>query len=992
MWKRLTYPMLFIVALVLLAGSPALAQIRVNTDPSLIAWYKLDEMSGTTAADSSPSGNDGTLNGGAQWVAGWLGGALQFNGANAYVDCGAAAGNGITDSITLAAWINCDTFADWRGIISKGINNAPYAMQIWGSGSLRFAANWGTVPGEVGGGEWNSANPLPAQEWVHAAVTAVPGSLTFYINGVPQQVSINLQQFGTLNESLILGCDFPGGDEFFDGMIDDARIYSTALSQTDIQAVMLGLPSEIASAPNPQDGQTDVPQNAVLSWMPGEFAASHDVYFGTSLDDVTAASRSNPRDVLVNQGQTDAMYDPDGLLEFGQTYYWRIDEVNAPPSNAIHPGEVWSFTAEPFSYAIDDVNATASTTSAAGEGPNRAVDGSGLDANGQHSTNQGEMWLGAAQAGEPVWIQFDFDKVYRLDQMRLWNYNVPFELYLGFSLKNVTVEYTTDANDWTVLGDFDLSQGPGVNTYPGQAIDLGGLAASSIRLTVNDNFGTQNSYGLGEVQFMYVPVRVREPSPADGATDVDPQIVLNWRPGREAVSHEIYLSTDANAVADGTASIGSTTASSYDLGKLDLAMTYYWKIDEVNEAATPSVWEGDVWSLTTRDYIPVEDFESYNDEDNQIFNIWIDGYENNANGSLIGHANPPYAEQGLVHSGDQSAPLSYDNTGTASISEATLTLPGAQDWTAAGAQTLVLYFRGRFENGAGQLYIKINGTRVDYDGSVDALKMPLWKQWDIDLASLSATARSVTTLTVGVSGSGAGLVYLDDIQLYREAPPIPGAADPGTANLVAHYQMENNLTDSSGNGYDGTPVMSPSYGPGPAGYGTALVLDGVGSYAELAIGSLIPTMDSATVVTWLNLADVTSTWQRAWDFGNGSANEYMFLCPRSDPGTLWFAITTAGGGGESVIQASTMPSGGDWHHLATVIDAETMTVQLYVDGDMVASGPTETLPSDLGETTQNWLGRSQYDGDSYLDGSLDDFRIYDRALTIEEVRYLVGDR
>jgi hypothetical protein len=69
-----------------------------------------------------------------------------------------------------------------------------------------------------------------------------------------------------------------------------------------------------------------------------------------------------------------------------------------------------------------------------------------------------------------------------------------------------------------------------------------------------------------------------------------------------------------------------------------------------------------------------------------------------------------------------------------------------------------------------------------------------------------------------------------------------------------------------------------------------------------------------------------------------------------------------------------------------------MEMRLYLDGDLVAQAPTDTLPSDVGETTQNWLGRSQYVADPYFDGALDDFRIYDRALSAGEIRYLVGDR
>ncbi|MBN2131768.1 MAG: AbfB domain-containing protein, partial [Sedimentisphaerales bacterium] len=87
---------------------------------------------------------------------------------------------------------------------------------------------------------------------------------------------------------------------------------------------------KVATDPFPGDEATDVLRETTLSWMPGAYAASHDVYFGTSFDDVNSADRSAPLGVLVRQGQDANTYDPPGLLDFGQTYYWRIDEVNAP--------------------------------------------------------------------------------------------------------------------------------------------------------------------------------------------------------------------------------------------------------------------------------------------------------------------------------------------------------------------------------------------------------------------------------------------------------------------------------------------------------------------------------------------------------------------------------------------------------------------------------------------------------------------------------------
>jgi hypothetical protein len=103
-----------------------------------------------------------------------------------------------------------------------------------------------------------------------------------------------------------------------------------------------------------------------------------------------------------------------------------------------------------------------------------------------------------------------------------------------------------------------------------------------------------------------------------------------------------------------------------------------------------------------------------------------------------------------------------------------------------------------------------------------------------------------------------------------------------------------------------------------------------------------------------------------------------------------FAITTGGSGAESQLNApDELPTG--WHHVAVTIDGTSMSMALYLDAQLVASTSTQTVPSGLGQTTQNWLGRSQYTDDPYFNGSLDDFRIYNTAMSEGEIRYIAGD-
>ncbi len=454
-----------------------------------------------------------------------------------------------------------------------------------------------------------------------------------------------------------------------------------------------------ASNASPGDRGTDVSRDVVLSWMPGPSAATHDVYFGTDANAVANADRTNPSNVLVSKGQTGTTFDPTGSLELGQTYYWRVDEVNAAPDSTVFKGSVWSFTVEPVSYRIAKVTATASSATE-GMGPEKTVDGSGLNNNNQHGTDSSQMWLSSPSGSQPTWIQYEFDGVYKIHQLLVWNSNQMLEPVLGVGAKKVTIEYSTDATAWTKLGEFEFARAPGTATYAGNdAVSFGGAVAKYVRLTIQSNWGgVLQQYGLSEVRFFYIPVLPREPIPAVAQKNVEVDSALTWRAGREAASHQVYFGTDQQAVSAGTAPVKTVTAGSFDPGGLDLGKTYFWKVTEVNDAQTPRSWEGSVWSFSTKEYLVIEDFESYTDKQgNSIFDIWVDGMTN-GNGSIVGlypdAVNGTFCERTIVHGGKQSGPFEYNNVKTPYYSEAQRTFDTPQDWTVHGADTLALWYRG----------------------------------------------------------------------------------------------------------------------------------------------------------------------------------------------------------------------------------------------------------------------------------------------------------
>ena len=186
-----------------------------------------------------------------------------------------------------------------------------------------------------------------------------------------------------------------------------------------------------------------------------------------------------------------------------------------------------------------------------------------------------------------------------------------------------------------------------------------------------------------------------------------------------------------------------------------------------------------MWSFSTPEFLVVDDFDSYTDaEGNRVYEAWVDGWGTNNNGSQVGYANAPFAEQKIVNGGKQSMPLAYNNA-TAAFSEATRTFDAPQDWTRAGIKALAIHFRGEPNNTGGQLYAKINNTKIVYDGDAGDITRPRWTQWNIDLASLGGNLQNITKLTIGVEGSGKGRIYVDDVQLYPSRCVADLAADRG---------------------------------------------------------------------------------------------------------------------------------------------------------------------------------------------------------------------
>ena len=467
--------------------------------------------------------------------------------------------------------------------------------------------------------------------------------------------------------------------------------------------------------PLPADGAMVMDTWVNLSWTPANFAVTNDVYIGDNFDDVNNGAEST-----FQGNQTDSFivagfpgFPFPDGLVNGVTYYWRIDGINDTNPNSPLKGDVWSFTVVPKIAYSPD--------------PADGAESVGVD--------DSLSWTAGFGAKlHNVYFGDNFDEVD----------NAAGALPQGNAIYSPGTFKMAKTYYWRI-DEFDA-----VDTYKGNVW----------------SFTTEGA--------------VAALDPANGAMDVTQTPILTWAPGFGA-SHEIYFGIDAASLElKGSGNLGS---ESYDPGQLEWNTTYYWRVDEANNANADSPWTGPLWSFTTANFLTIDDFESYNDINegepgsNRIYNVLADGFDDPTNGSTVGHLDPPFYEETIVHNGNKSMPITYDNA--VGKSEATYVLTSNRDWTLNGVNTLTIWYRGDSANAAEPMYVVLNDSAVVTNDNPDAAKRGSWTQWNINLqafADQGVNLANVTSITIGFGNrnnpvaGGTGMMYFDDIRLYPPAP------------------------------------------------------------------------------------------------------------------------------------------------------------------------------------------------------------------------------
>ena len=367
-----------------------------------------------------------------------------------------------------------------------------------------------------------------------------------------------------------------------------------------------------------------------------------------------------------------------------------------------------------------------------------------------------------------------------------------------------------------------------------ETLDLGGTYYWRI-----DEVNETNTTWKGAVwSFTAVTADATNPSPGNGAKDVSIFTDLGWTAGEQAVTHEMYFSTDFNDVNDRLISPAIIAGpNSYDPpGDLEFGTTYYWAVDEVNLAADPNRWYGDVWKFTTAEYRVVDDFDSYA-TDEELWNVWHDVVTGGVNGYVDREMDPNFTHDG------NSMKYEYINkqTGgptTKRYSETWANIAGPNslgidpNWLAGGAKALVLYFYGQAANDATQkLYLVLgdgsNEGVVKYDGDANDIKEAEWHEWNIDLADPCLAGVVLTNVSriyigFGVRGNttnptttGRGVVYFDDIEIHPPRCRPAYALAAGDLNgdcVIDTSELSMIARDWLMSGYD-LPTIPPPTAP-----------------------------------------------------------------------------------------------------------------------------------------------------------------------------------
>lgn len=701
-----------------------------STFGELVAYYPMYEGAGTVVRDFSGYRHVGIAQAEPVWIdsAPGFGNALYFDGSEpqpAWVNCGTWNPSEQTGELSVACWVRWDGYTgDWHGIVAKrdDWDPAPYGSLMWylevnaTNGYLLFGSRSGYI---------GVMDALPEGQWKHVAAAFNGTTARLYVDG--EQMSDGSFTFGSnTNATVIIGADNLGGGNGFYGAIDEVRIYDTALTQDEIQIDMFEVSTnpELAFSPNPKNNTAEVTRDMILQWKPGLYAATHDVYFGTDYNDVNEAIISDPRGVLVSQSQDTTAFDPLGtnLLEFGKTYYWRIDEINDLDPNSPWKGNVWSFTTANFLLVDDFENYNDIDNKIYDTWSDYYVNNTGMTVGYIEPPSVEKVIIHLGKQSMP--LQYDNDGII----------NEGTELETSGTLFYSEVERPwNDAQDWTQDDVESLTI-----WFRGHPAQLSSF--------IEESAGTFKVKGIGE-----------------DIWDSSDQLYYAYKQVNGAC--KIIAKVDSLENSDPFAKAGIMIRDTLDSNARYCALLitpengvryqYRSTEDDVTERQFDPNVAAPYWVRLERTSGGlVRAYYSENDSDWKSFSLM-----------QISMSNPLYVGLAVSsHNKDVPCEAVFSNV---SFPDTTV----SPEWTSQDI--------GLLTNDVEPMYVVLNGNVVVYHDDPNAALIDQWTQWNIPLhrfAERGVNLSNINSLGIGLGNrdnpqlGGKGIIYIDDIRLYR--PPV----------------------------------------------------------------------------------------------------------------------------------------------------------------------------------------------------------------------------
>jgi len=494
------------------------------------------------------------------------------------------------------------------------------------------------------------------------------------------------------------------------------------------------------------------------------------------------------------------------------------------------------------------------------------------------------------------------------------------------------------------------------------------------------------------------------PYPTDGMSGVNPNTELSWSAGVGAVSHNIYFGTSSPGVFQ-----RNQTGAMFDPGPLDFQTTYYWRTDEVQ--ADSSVVKGDVWRFTTGYLVGHWELDELSGM------VAADSVGDN-DGTLNG--DPTWWPSG----GKIGGALEFDGVGDYVEVEGYKSISGSNPRTVSAwvkvestGSTFSIVRWGTLEingglwsnviNADGKLRVAVWGGSVVGDTDIDdgtwhhvAIVLPdkanvkvedirLYVDGEREYTTISSGSQTINTavgMDVLISLDGS-VGMLDDVRIYNYAMSTGEirtlAGFP--PELVAHWELDESsgtvASDSVG-GNDGTLMGDPTWWPSGGMLGGTLEFDGDGDYVEV---------EGYKGISGSNPRSVTA-WVRAES--NGSILSIVCWGTTEISGGLWSNVVNADGNLRVAVWGGSVVGDTDidddtWHHVAIVLpdkwNVKVEDIRLYVDGE------PESITIDHGsQTIDTAVGMDVFIAHESSDGFLDDVRIYNYALSEEEIGLSMG--